>query len=384
MRKHNPENERIKREYLRWLKNAQGRSEATLDITAAAIDRFERHAGFRDFKTFRREQAISFKEHLASERHRTTGKPLAKATLYGTLKTLMAFFEWLSREPGYRSKVHVADAAYFRPTDNDARIATARREKAAPSLAQVQHVISCMPEDTVVQRRDRAVIALILLTGARDGAVASLRLKHLDLARRELIQDAREVKTKRAKTFTAWFFPVGDAAVEALEVWVRELKDDLLFGPDDPLFPATRMGLSEDGLFAPVGVERIAWTTAGPIRELFRKAFDSAGLPNHGPHSLRRTLVALAYDLELGPRELKAWSQNLGHESMLTTLGSYGTLGAQEQAEVMRGLDRSAANGQAEELDSMAREIAEFLKQRRRNSGRAPESPVKPSLPPTI
>jgi integrase len=338
MPKHNAENERVKREYLRWLKNAGGRSEPTLDIAAAAIDRFEAHTRFRDFKTFRRDQAMSFKEHLAAQRHPKTGKPLSKATLYGTLKTVKAFFEWLAREPGYRSHVHVSDAAYFRPTDNDARIATARREKAAPSLAQAQHVIATMPTETVVQRRDRAVVALILLTGARDAAVASLRIKRLDLNRRELVQDARDVKTKRAKTFTTWFFPVGEEAVAAVAAWVAELKGDLLFGPDDPLFPATKLELDTAGLFTPVGVDRRAWTSAAPIRAIFRKAFDGAGLPYYGPHSIRRTLVQLAYDLNLGPRELKAWSQNLGHESVQTTLGSYGELSATEQARTMAGL----------------------------------------------
>jgi integrase/recombinase XerD len=40
MTKINAENERVKREYLIWLKEARGRSEATLDIAAAAIDRY--------------------------------------------------------------------------------------------------------------------------------------------------------------------------------------------------------------------------------------------------------------------------------------------------------------------------------------------------------
>jgi integrase len=206
----------------------------------------------------------------------------------------------------------------------------------------VQHVISKMSTATVVERRDRAVVALILLTGARDGAVASLRIKHLDLGRRELAQDARDVKTKRAKTFTTWFFPVGEAAVEALSAWVAELNGELLFGPDDPLFPATRNGLDSAGLFAPTGVERRFWTTAAPIRELFRKGFEDAGLPYFGPHSLRRTLVSLAYDRELSPRDLKAWSQNLGHESVLTTLGSYGALSSTQQGEAMRRLATSS------------------------------------------
>src|SRR5215211_1554630 len=157
MRKHNPENERIKREYVLWLKNAQGRSEATLDIAAAAISRFEAHAGHRPFKAFRREQAISFKEHLAAQRHETTAKPLSHSTIYGTLKAVRAFFEWLSREPGYRKHVHISDAAYFKSSENDARTATAKRERPAPSVEQVRHVVAAMPFEMVSERRDRAL-----------------------------------------------------------------------------------------------------------------------------------------------------------------------------------------------------------------------------------
>ncbi len=99
--KHHPENERVKRAYLIWLKEARGRSEPTLDIAAAAIDRFQEHTRNRDFRRCRPEQAASFKAHLARQTG-ASGKPLSKATLYGTLKALQAFFDWLSREPGYR------------------------------------------------------------------------------------------------------------------------------------------------------------------------------------------------------------------------------------------------------------------------------------------
>jgi hypothetical protein len=35
-----------------------------------------------------------------------------------------------------------------------------------------------MPVETAIERRDRALIAFTILTGARDGAIASLKLKH--------------------------------------------------------------------------------------------------------------------------------------------------------------------------------------------------------------
>ena len=57
--------------------------------------------------------------------------------------------------------------------------------------------------------RNRAVVAFTLLTGARDGAIASLKRKHVDVVDGKVVQDAREVRTKFSKTFTTWFFPVG-------------------------------------------------------------------------------------------------------------------------------------------------------------------------------
>ena len=62
MPKLNPLNERIKRDYARHLKAAQGKSAATVDAALKAIARFEDDTGARDFKTFRREQAIAFKD----------------------------------------------------------------------------------------------------------------------------------------------------------------------------------------------------------------------------------------------------------------------------------------------------------------------------------
>jgi hypothetical protein len=51
---------------------------------------------------------------------------------------------------------------------------------------------------------------------------------------------------------------------------------------------------------------------------------------------LRNTLVQVAYDLKLDAEAFKAWSQNLGHESCLTTFSSYGTIPAAKQAEIIR------------------------------------------------
>ena len=54
-------------------------------------------------------------------------------------------------------------------------------------------------------------------------------------------QDAREVKTKFSKTFTTYFFPLGEEIQEIVADWVRFLREEKLWGNDDPLFPATQI-----------------------------------------------------------------------------------------------------------------------------------------------
>jgi len=274
-----------------------------------------------------------------------SGEPLSKATLYATLKALRAFFEWLSQAPGYRSRVNFSDAEFFNLTANDARIARAERERPAPSLEQINHVLSTMSAATVIERRDRALVAFTLITGARDSATASFRLSHVDVAGGLVVQDARVVRTKRRKTFITQFFPVSDEALQIVMAWIHELTTVHFFGPNDPLFPATRVRPNAEGLFTVEGLERVPWSNAGPIRTVFKRAFTEAGLPSFNPHSFRKTLALLGERRCSTPEEFKAWSQNLGHEGVLTTFSSYGEVSSSRQAEIIAGLGAKRALG---------------------------------------
>jgi integrase/recombinase XerD len=359
--RNNPDNERIKREYFHWLTNAKGQADTTLDGIAAALHRFEAHNRFKPFKSFRREQAVSFKQWLTEQHNARTGERLSRATLYGTLKALRAFFEWLSREPGFRSHVNFSDAAYFNLSGNEVRIATAQRERPAPTLEQIGHVLSRMPTATVVERRDRAVIAFTLLTGARDGATASFLLKHIDIEAGRVEQDARQVRTKARKSFTTTFFPVADEVRRIVVDWVRELREVHLFGRDDPLFPATVMAPDAVGLFSRSGLSREGWTNAGPIRAIFKRAFEEAGFPYFNPHSFRKTLALLGQARCRTAEDFKAWSQNLGHEGVLTTFSSYGTISADRQVEIIRSLSAVEPNEEQADLKEQLLRLAQRL-----------------------
>lgn len=353
----NPDNERTKREYLTYLKEAGRLSEASVDQAAAAIDRFDAYNRCRSFKTFHIQQAIGFKAHLARQTNPKTGEPLSEATLYAILMAVKSFFVWLAGRPGYRSRIRYSDAEYFNLSEKETRIAKTRREPRMPLLEQIERVVMSMPAETAVERRDRALLATTILTGARDGALSSLKLRHVDLERGCIYQDAREVRTKFSKTIITFFFPVGEVFRQIVSDWVYELRSVHAWGADDPLFPATRIEVAEEsGLFEARGLLRERWSTAAPVRRIFRRAFAAADLPYFNPHSFRRTLALEGEQRCKSIEQLKAWSQNLGHDGMLTTLTSYGQIPVSRQGELISrvGAGDSAAADPSSLLERIA------------------------------
>lgn len=348
MTQNNVNNERIKRKYLIFLKQAKGQNEASIDSVAAAINRFEEFTKYKDFKVFNINQAINFKTYLAKQKNAKTGNQLSIATLNGVTKHLKNFIEWLSQEMGYKSRIKYSDAEYFNLSEKEVRTAKAKHKKPMATIEQIKHVLKLMPSESPIQKRNRALIAFTLLTGARDSAIASLKIKHIDIEGQSVYQDAREVKTKFSKSFNTYFFPVGEDVQAIVKDWLHYLKNDLLFGNDDPIFPKTKIGQDHNNNFKSIGLLKENWSNATPIRKIFKEAFQLADLPSFNPHSFRNTLVKLGESLCSSPEEFKAWSQNLGHEGVLTTFYCYGEVQDYRQSELIRKLSQPKASMNSE------------------------------------
>lgn len=338
MRKYCEENERIKRRYLRYIKEAKRQDVKSVDKAAAAIFCFEESTGFKPFKKFHIEQAIAFKRKLEAAKNERTGKPLSKATVDATLRLVKAFIHWLAGQSGYKSRISYDDAEYFNNSAKDARIAHAQREAPFPTMAQLAHAFAAMPNETQIQRRDKALFAFLVLTGARVQATASLRLKRIDLVEGCVYQDARDVQTKGAKTFQTYFLPVDPAYLACFTDWVSYLRNDLLFGHEDALFPKPKMGCSDEGGFAVIGLSRDNWSNGTKIRDIIKTAFTTSGLPAFGPHSFRKTLVKFGVEICQTPEVFKAWSLNMGHDSVVTTLSAYCPISINRQKELIQGM----------------------------------------------
>jgi integrase len=110
----------------------------------------------------------------------------------------------------------------------------------------------------------------------------------------------------RSGIFTAahFYFPEGDDIRQIVVDWIMYLREQKGFGPEDPLFPKTKVSLVDDLQFR--ALDRALWSNANPVRQIFREACARAGLPHFNPHLLRNTLVQVAYDRKLDAESFKA------------------------------------------------------------------------------
>ena len=341
MRTHNARNERIKRKYNDYLKEARGQSEATVDQIASSIDRLEVYTKHADFAIFHTERVKAFKQHLVDQVSERTRARLSHATVYATLSALRAFVQWLAGQRGYKQSFSFGDWDYFTPNGATASIAKAHRPSRAPTLEEVRRVVRLMPASTEVERRNQAVVAFLTLTAGRVSAVASFQLGHFDIERRVVLQDARVVRTKNRKTFSTWLFPVDDDFEEIVISWAKHLLHEKGWKADDPLFPSTRVAVQPSGGFGGGEIHRKPWASTGPIRKIVCEAFHRADLPYPNPHAFRETVVAYGRENCVGWAAMQAWAQNLGHDSLTTTFGSYGKVSQEEQGRLVRSVRTS-------------------------------------------
>jgi len=336
MRKYNAENERIKRRYELYLCEAKGQDEKSIDKVRAALVKFEESTKFKAFKVFHIEQARQFKAAL--RRAKTTqGKPLSLATTDATLRLVKGFFHWLAGQQGFKKVLTYSDVEYFNNNRKDARAAHTQRPVQYPTTHAAFHAFQAMAGYSEIQRRDKAMFAFVMITGARAGAVASLRLKHINLVDGLVFQDGRDVNTKAGKTITSWFFPMHPDYLDCFTTWVSFLRDDKFFGPEDALFPKPERRLV-DGKFAFDTLSRDTYSNSSQVNGVFRNAFSQVQMHPYTPHSIRKTLGQELSDRNLPLDAQKAWSQNLGHEKFTTTVSSYLPVSYQRQGELIKAL----------------------------------------------
>jgi site-specific recombinase XerD len=339
----NPSNERQRHAYIEHLRDAKKYSEKTIDAAMRHLSELERFMGGKDFESLTKSDAKAFSDQVHQRPSKAGAGMLSNSSIVHTMSDLKAFFDWLTTIKG--RKVDLEAFARLTPSRRVLMGLKSQPDKTPPTPDQIRQMLAAIGDQTVMERRDRALVAFTYLTGMRVGAVISLRCKHLQLAKRCVVQNAREVNTKFGKNMHTSWFPVGDDIEQIVLAWVRE-RLETRADPDAPLFPAARRHrLPGDK----TPKEELFWKTSQPVREVFREACQKAGIPVINPHAVRSALMQLGLEMCATWAELKAWSQNLGHEKLDTSLIYYGKLDTHRQDELIQGLVRKDLTVQKEQ-----------------------------------
>lgn len=341
MSKYKAKNEKIKRKYFKWLQEAEGYSLASIESIEKTIWDYEMFNNEDDFAHFNADSAKGFKKWL-SEKKLKNGETIGLGTQYDRLRYLKKFFTWLSGQSGYKSKIDVYDANYLRMDKKLAKIATAPKVEDYPTLEFVKKLCKSIEIKNEIDLRDRALISFTLLSGMRDKAIITLPLGCFNPDTYEIKQDpAKGVQTKFSKTIVSVLFQFDEELLNYVLEWIKHLKEVKIFGLKDPLFPSTKVEQMSDTeyIFEVKGIEPVFWRSTSTIRKIFEDRTKNAGLEYFSPHKYRHSATRIATDNCRSAEQIKAVSQNLGHEHVNTTLLTYGRLHNYKVREVVSELN---------------------------------------------
>ena len=131
----NIKNERVKRKFFTWLKQADGCCDSTINSIEKSILLYEDFTKQADFTALNPDKAMKLKKALSKREYR--GKTISPTTRHTYLRYVTKFFSWLSWQPGYKSKTSPDIVSYLKISEKEERIATQCRPVKYPPLEYV-------------------------------------------------------------------------------------------------------------------------------------------------------------------------------------------------------------------------------------------------------
>lgn len=322
------QNELLKRQYFEYLKDSRRYADNSIEGYERAILIWEDFAHGEDYGVFSKKRAKEFKRWL-TERKTKSGTVVSNSYKYQILRKLKDFFTWLGKQDKYRSRYSLTDVDCLNLGIKEAREANnTTRRKPVPTIEQVEKTIENITGKSEIDMRDKALLSLALLIGIRITALVSLPIQSFERDRLVINQDTKlGVKTKYSKSFPTVFFPLQyQKPKQYFLEWFDYLVNEKGFAPTDPIFPATliKNGITNTSYHSTGEVDKVFWKNTNSARKIFEKRFIAAGVSYYHPHSFRHLIIKELGKLPLTEEQKKAISQNLGHENVTTTFGSYG------------------------------------------------------------
>jgi integrase len=310
----------------------------TVDEHLRAIARMSAFLGHKPFERISITDARNFKDELRRRRAQEGDLGLSWSTLGHTLDRCGAFFTWLQRRPGIQMDPDLP--GYFKLSRKERAAESGMVKETRLTFDQALCIFAAMPKLTVIELRNRAIIAMFITTGMRVSALITLRGKHVNMHTRWINQDPREVSTKFGKHIRTYCLDLGSGLLDAIRDWAR-WREAKGFGADAPFFlPDRYMQPNAIGLgYRSAEAETPdCWRSDAPIQRVIKDAAQAAGISEVGisSHDFRKILHPfLAKRGEMGIDGEVALQLNLGHTTVETIRKHYALMQDSEREDIL-------------------------------------------------
>lgn len=354
----NSSNEILKRKFLSRLEHAEGYSSKSLLKYEKPIHHYQICFKDENFSQFNKYKAIAYKEHLKKAKY-------SEGTYRTYLHHIKKFFSWLATQVGYRRKIKLDDIEYFNITKKEKRTATQVELVIFPKHEEILKLINTMPNVTAIDKRNKALLAFIYCTGMRDDSVRTLPYSAVNLEKWIVTQNPKAgTDTKFGKIIYSKIFAFDEELVSDIKEWFEVLKKKK-FKPSDPFFPKSKSQKMKNGLsyIESTEIDNKHWNSTVSIRKIFKHAAERADMEYFPPHSFRHSSIYRAIECIKDFKELKAISQNFGHESIVTILESYANFKPEFLLNILDGIDVKQPNQFVKQIPrELKQTISELIK----------------------
>lgn len=343
--KYNKNNEVIKYQFFKELKYSgingkKPRDDQTISQCILAIHEFEIATNFKDFKQFNQDIAIEFKEHLNNKKNKRTGENISKSFYIHALNHLKEVFEWLISFKEY-SHIKKSDINFLQPTQNDINTALSTKFQPSYLISDILSTIRNMPNSTLIEMRDKAMISLCLLTTPRISALRTAKICSINFLKEYTAwvfeQDPKKgVATKNRKYILSFFMGHSQDIIDNILNWHQYLIENG-FKDNDPLFPQFNPTFTKEGNNT-LEITHNMIKDDGWIRiNIFKKTFQNNNLKYIHPHNFRHSVARAMKKLPNAIYLSIALAENDGQKNGMSVLhSSYGGDYMNERAELMK------------------------------------------------
>ncbi len=327
--------------YLRHMDRRVGRHPSTIHKYRTQLRHLLEWADEYPFQKAR-EIDPSFPAYLVTARADGRAGPLSYSTIYKTLITVRAFFQFARLEwPQRYHRISESWIDLLQPT-RDTKPIPSLEEHRFYTLDEVQAIVRVSAE-TLREERAKTAAAILFLSGMRPDVLASIPISCVDLQQHRILQiPLFGVRTKNSKPAITYLLNIPEL-LETVTAWDHRVRSVF---PPSTLWYST---LNNDGMQLTETTRAIVGR-ASVIGDDLRIICQKAGVEYKSPHKFRHGHIVYARRLARTPDDVKAISQNVMHANSNITDQVYGALTDNQVQSAIANLSQPRSAGPREEL----------------------------------